>query len=221
MKSSPFRKYGFAELLVLLISLFIIAPFTEKGGVSQIFLLGVFFLAVINATYLISKSKRVLYRCLFLAVPTILFHILEALIVNKYIEIATILFSLAFISFIIVMMVSSLFVLKKVTYNIILSAIIVYILLGIAWAFMYAFIDIIQPHSFAVHFSNQHLDTIAGSSVYDYFYYSFVVLCTVGFGDVTPSSPLAKSFSILEAITAQIYLTVIIARLVGMHISKR
>ncbi|MFN9904262.1 MAG: ion channel, partial [bacterium] len=95
------------------------------------------------------------------------------------------------------------------------------ILLGIAWAFMYAFIDIIHPNSFAVHFASQPLERIDGDSIYDYFYYSFVVLCTVGFGDVTPFSPLAKSFSILEAITAQIYLTVIIARLVGMHISKR
>ena len=118
-------------------------------------------------------------------------------------------------------MLQKIFLIKRVTFSIILSSVIVYILIGVTFAFAYSLVDIITPRSFTVNFSeNVHYLNENAASIYNYFYYSFVVLCTVGFGDVVPASSLAKSVSILEAITAQIYLTVIIARLVGMHISK-
>lgn len=222
MKSLPFRKYGFAELLILLIILFVIAPFTEKGGISQIIVSCLFFLIVINATYLISKSKKVLITCLIFAVPTIFLHALGLFYIgNKTIDILALCFSLAFFTFIVVAMLQRIFLIKKVTFSIILSSVIVYILIGVTFAFAYSLVDIITPKSFTVNFSdNVHYLNENAASIYNYFYYSFVVLCTVGFGDVVPASSLAKSVSILEAITAQIYLTVIIARLVGMHISK-
>jgi voltage-gated potassium channel len=222
MKSLPFRRYGFAELLILLIILFVIAPFTEKGGISQIIVSCLFFLIVINATYLISKSKKVLISCLLIAIPTIFLHALGLVYSeSKTIEVLAILFSLAFFSFIVVAMLQKIFLIQRVTFSIILSSVIIYILIGVTFAFAYSLVDIIVPKSFTVNFSdNVHYLNENAASIYNYFYYSFVVLCTVGFGDVVPASALAKSVSILEAITAQIYLTVIIARLVGMHISK-
>lgn len=52
-----------------------------------------------------------------------------------------------------------------------------------------------------------------------FMYYSFVTLTTLGYGDITPVSPAAKSFSFIEAVTGQIYIAVLIARLVGLHIA--
>jgi len=49
-------------------------------------------------------------------------------------------------------------------------------------------------------------------------YYSFVTLTTLGYGDIVPLSPPAKILAILEAVVGQIYLTVLVARLVGLHI---
>jgi voltage-gated potassium channel len=46
-----------------------------------------------------------------------------------------------------------------------------------------------------------------------------VTLSTVGYGDVTPLSPPARSFAFMEAIIGQIYLAVLVARLVGLHIA--
>jgi len=51
-------------------------------------------------------------------------------------------------------------------------------------------------------------------------YYSFVTLTTLGFGDITPVSDPARSLSLLEAIVGQLYLAVLVARLVGIHISQ-
>ena len=49
-------------------------------------------------------------------------------------------------------------------------------------------------------------------------YFSFATLTTLGFGDILPRSPAARTLATLEAVTGQIYLTVLIARLVGLHI---
>ncbi|MCP4628580.1 MAG: two pore domain potassium channel family protein [bacterium] len=58
-------------------------------------------------------------------------------------------------------------------------------------------------------------------NVYRYLYFSYVTLTTLGFGDVAPLTNKAGSLVILEAIIGQIYLVVIVAWLVGMHVSRR
>jgi voltage-gated potassium channel Kch len=49
-------------------------------------------------------------------------------------------------------------------------------------------------------------------------YFSFSTLTTVGYGDIVPRSNAARTLAELEAITGQIYLAVLVARLVGLHI---
>ena len=49
-------------------------------------------------------------------------------------------------------------------------------------------------------------------------YFSFITLTTLGHGDIVPQSPVARTFATLEAVVGQIYLTVLVARLVGLHI---
>ena len=51
-------------------------------------------------------------------------------------------------------------------------------------------------------------------------YYSFVTLTTVGYGDVTPISPMTRTFAWIEAITGQFYLAIIVAGLVSMLVAK-
>ncbi len=50
-------------------------------------------------------------------------------------------------------------------------------------------------------------------------YYSFVTLTTLGYGDIVPVNPSVRALATLEAITGQLYLTVLVARLVGLHIT--
>lgn len=51
-------------------------------------------------------------------------------------------------------------------------------------------------------------------------YYSFVCLTTTGYGDIAPLSELARTLSILESVTAQMYLAILIARLVGPEVAQ-
>ena len=58
-------------------------------------------------------------------------------------------------------------------------------------------------------------------SISDYNYYSFVTLSTLGYGDISPQIPISKSLAILETIVGQLYLTIIIALLVGKLLSTQ
>jgi hypothetical protein len=93
------------------------------------------------------------------------------------------------------------------------GAIAVYLLLGIGWANAYQVAEHVFPGSFA--------STAAQSlSANDWLYFSFVTLTTVGFGDVVPVHRVARSLAIGEALTGQLYIAVLLARLVSLEVSR-
>jgi voltage-gated potassium channel Kch len=54
-----------------------------------------------------------------------------------------------------------------------------------------------------------------------YLYFSLVTITTLGYGDITPIGPQAVSLAVLEAITGQIYLVVVVAWFVGLYVSRK
>ena len=52
-------------------------------------------------------------------------------------------------------------------------------------------------------------------------YFSFVTLTTLGYGDILPLTPIATSLAYLEAVIGQLYIAILIAGLVGTHLSQR
>lgn len=52
-------------------------------------------------------------------------------------------------------------------------------------------------------------------------YFSFVTLTTLGYGDISPVTPFARALVNLEAIFGQFYIAILVAALVGIHISSR
>lgn len=105
---------------------------------------------------------------------------------------------------------NSVFFSQKTNFNHLMGASCIYLLLGIIWAILYANLNFISQGSFAgltnqetrLHFS-------------EFMYYSYVTLTTLGFGDITPVSPLAKTLSFMQAVTGQLYLTIMVAGLIG------
>jgi voltage-gated potassium channel len=106
----------------------------------------------------------------------------------------------------------------RVSTHAILGAVCGYLLLGIVWSLLYTAVETVAPQSFR----------IAGagggeSAPFDrgtLSYYSFVTLSTVGYGDVTPATPLARTLSWTEAVAGQLYLAVLVAGLVGFRVSQ-
>ena len=102
---------------------------------------------------------------------------------------------------------------NEVTLDLIMASACAYILIGMVWAYFYHFVEVFHPHSFT-------LPWTPGDDLWDFYYYSFVTLTTVGYGNILAITKSARVLSILEAITGQLYLAIMISRLVGLHASK-
>jgi len=92
----------------------------------------------------------------------------------------------------------------------------IYLLSGSLWGIIYFLLSVIAPASFV---------GIAAESwtgqLNEFTYYSFVTLTTLGYGDLTPAVPIARTLCYLEAVLGQMYLTVLVAALVGLHVAGR
>lgn len=108
------------------------------------------------------------------------------------------------------------FVTDRVTADRIVGSICIYLLIGMFFAFIYAALGIMDPASFDL--GGETASTI--ENFRDYLYFSYTTLTTTGFGDMVPTRPLSRAISGLESITGSIYLVIMVARLVGMHISQ-
>jgi len=97
------------------------------------------------------------------------------------------------------------------------GAVAVYLLLGVAWAGIYELIAGIWPGAFRFSEAPQSGPELAAGLAY----YSFVTLTTMGYGDITPLHPVARSAAILEALTGQLFPAILIARLVAMELAAR
>ena len=93
------------------------------------------------------------------------------------------------------------------------GAIAVYLLLGFTFAQVYELVALWDPGAFT--------GTVDGRGSLPWTYYSFVTLTTMGYGDIMPVHPLARAVAVLEALTGQLYLAIMLARLVSLELRSR
>jgi Ion channel len=89
----------------------------------------------------------------------------------------------------------------------------IYLLAGMFFSFVYGLIAAIDTE--ALFTQTQVADRL------DQLYFSFVTLCTVGYGDLTPAGNLARSFSVAEMLFGQIYLVTVVSLIVGNLTARR
>jgi len=95
------------------------------------------------------------------------------------------------------------------------AAVNVYLTIGLAFAFFYATYAMVDSDAFMGKFVGEDLLT----QIEGFIYFSFVSMTTVGYGDLTPNSAFVATIAYLQAILGQLYVAIMIARLVGLHIS--
>jgi hypothetical protein len=104
----------------------------------------------------------------------------------------------------------------RVTAHRIRGAIVVYLLLGGLWSFLYFIVALTIPGAF--HWPDG-LATDNWEAVQQALtYFSFVTLTTTGFGDITPALPLTRTLAMFEALAGQLYLVITLARLVSLAV---
>jgi hypothetical protein len=103
-----------------------------------------------------------------------------------------------------------------VNFTVLCAAVSTYLMLGMFWTMAYVLLTSIRPDSFAQ--SGKSAGVMNG---FDAFYFSFVTLSTVGYGDIVPTSRPARMLAVLEATTGTLFVATLIARLVAIQASTR
>ena len=102
---------------------------------------------------------------------------------------------------------------RNVTPDVIAGAMASYMLVGITWAIAYGFLETIRPGS--IH------GLAEGSATLDFptlIYFSFITMLSIGYGDVTPVSTMARMMAVLEGLLGMAFTTIIMAVLVAGHL---
>ncbi len=204
----------FVFLLVAILALIIGGPFLDAIFHYRIIpdmLLTIIFVAAIFA---ISKKRKHIFISLGLAIP--MFAGIWAYHWSKSLHILMVgeIFGALFVGFTISCLIKFIINEKEVSKEVIYAAIIIYLLAAIMWAFGYLTLEFLYPGSFSY-------PEDPAEVFYNFLYFSYVTITTLGYGDILPLTPKASSLAILEAVSGQIYLVVIVSWLVGMHVSRR
>lgn len=105
----------------------------------------------------------------------------------------------------------------RVTFHRVQGAVVLYLNFGLFFFTIYRLMDILLPNAFAGLPSSSHEFGSGAALVY----FSFTTLTTLGYGDITPLHPLARSLADLEGVIGQLYPATLLARLVSLEIEHR
>jgi len=209
------------QFLIVLLSFFIMFPFMELTRVSYvlmtIFLSLVLFFGVLasGTARNISKTSIILGCSALICLWAEYFH---SNIMTIWF--GKVVFCIFFI-YVAVVMIGKIIFNNIITANTIFGSACVYIIFGFIWAFLFSLIAYHNPE--AIHFpETKEVALIRGVEriLFDCFYFSFVTLTTLGYGDITPVSKVAKMLAVLEGVIGQLYITMLVARLVGLYTAR-
>jgi hypothetical protein len=220
------RAYGprrFGVLLVLLVALLAGPPVLVGFGLSPAWFDGLTALLIIAAVLSLCFERHQRLFAVLLGIPTALLSVGGHALpgdVSVSVLFAGHLCEVLFLLGASVLIVRALFSAPALTFDSILGTVCGYLLLGLGWAVLYSTIEGFRPGSFEVSPRLVTGGEVARPLPHVLTYFSFVTLTTVGYGDISPVSPAARTLSWMEAVTGQFYLAVIVAGLVSVLVAK-
>ncbi|MGD8370927.1 MAG: potassium channel family protein [Syntrophobacterales bacterium] len=208
-------KNRFLYLLVFLLLMIALDPLDAVLGKFGILADLVTSAILVLAIYAVSHKRHHVVIGVLLAVPMVVSLWSHVFGEYKWLQITGHVCGMVFFAFIIVAILKFISSQDEITRDLIAGAAVVYLFVAALWAFSYTLIEMIHPGSFSIPPAGQS----AGHRV-NFMYYSLVTLTTLGYGDITPATGVAKVCSTLEAVIGQLYLVITVAWLVGIHVSQ-
>lgn len=205
---------GLSILLVLLVVTFLAAPLRRAGILGSTFLAVTFTLMLVTGVAAVSKSRWAAIVAGVVAVVAMTTEWAGNFFPTLAVEGISSLSSLLFTALASTVVLAHVLRAGPITIHRIMGAAAAYMLLGFTWGEMYHLLWIWAPGAF--------VSTVPSSfGRPEFYYYSVVTLTTLGYGDVAPVHPLARSLAGLEALTGQLFPAILIARLVSMELLAR
>ncbi len=211
-----FRIHRFTFLFIAILAQFVLVPLLERVAGSLVPL--VFILVVFGVLGTLDLRKPFLLFCLGLGVTATVLQIVSRLMAvgfetDPYLLISALGLDIVFLLIVVLVLMKKVFSEEKVTGETIKGGISVYFMLGFLWSYIYLLVLFLDPGAITFPVPVERLSTIT--------YFSFTTLTTLGYGDITPASWMARNLTILESTIGPIFLTVLIARLVGLHVAAK
>lgn len=207
--------YGLHLLLVALLLMMFVAPvFVAARRLHPVGLDLFFSVTVVSGVMTVARRGRFPVFTLLFALLTIGVRWAQLLAPSPALAISDALLSGSMVGGLAALILTQVFRAGPVTTHRIEGAVAVYLLLGIVWGNAYRLVWLVVPGAF----------TEGGGPVADpsvLYYFSFVTLTTVGYGDILPVAQAARGLATMEALTGQLYPAILIARLVSLEIASR
>ena len=202
--------------IFLVLVLFVVNPLVASGFIARYLLDGFASLVLVSGVIAIAQNQRLAIIAATVTIISILSRCLADIRPLPGITMWCEAWSLVTILLLTGVVLAHVFKPGAITFHRIQGAIAVYLLLGLAWAHAYFLTVMTFPGAFNTPQTASHIDEMP-----TFVYYSFVTLTTVGYGDITPVHPFARSLATMEALFGQLYPAILIARLVSLELQER
>ena len=209
-------RHRFLFLLITELVLILGFPFAASGGQHVAFFRVLAVLIFAAALYAVLGRGPITLIAYVLGLPAIVVHLANTAGYLPALHWFSLFLGLMFLVFVTSVFIWTIISDPSVTTDTLAGAVSAYLLVGITYGLAYGLIESLSPGSFR--------DTIQPGKVLappEFIFFSFVTLTTVGYGDIVPWGAHARSLVILESVTGIMYPAVLIARLIGLHASKR
>lgn len=212
-----------AQFLAGLIVMLFVAPFVDELKYGEAIDAVLITLVLIAGVLAVGRSHRTLVLAGLLMLPAVVARWISNfrpdLLPPEVHNVA----ALVFIGFVEFQLLHFIFRAPRVNSEVLCAGVSGYLLLGILWMSAYKLVSLLNPvdathlgaFAFTVGTTTPH-----PLSQFEAYYFSFITLSTVGYGDITPLSNGARTLAMMEAMTGTLYMAVLISRLVALYSSQ-
>jgi Ion channel len=206
--------HRFFLLFLLLLSALILYPYAEGNRFGYYALRVLGSAAILVSVYAVSFRRSLLIFAVTLAIPALVQHLKLPEPNPSSFSIINIVLSFVFDVFVVVVIFRRVFAREQANSETVFGALCIYLLIGFSFASVYGLVATFQPNAF---YLDPHTNLHTVPNRFDFVYYSYGTMTSLGAAGITAVSAQARSFSVLEAILGVLYLAVLIARLMGAY----
>jgi hypothetical protein len=220
MARKKYHRHLYLTLMLAIFLILLLQPFLKNDEMGR-FALGIlFFIVILGALKVLASSRRIFWIGAILGIISgvggTMLPFLTHVSHTTWSTVKYVCFGayLTFFILVIYVLLRSIFTGYRITGDKIYAAISGYLLLGILWGLFYALAEDLDPTAFG------RVMPQWGGSFGELLYFSFTTLTTMGYGDITPQTAVAQTLCYMEAVAGQLFVAILIARLVGMEIAQ-
>jgi len=217
---AQYHRRLYLSLMLAILAILALLSILKNDEAGRIALSLLFIVVMLHALYILAPRRRVFWAGCALAAasgvvpPIMMFLVKLPGALHRPVIHACMATYIAFLALVIVVLVKSIFSGYRMTSDKIYAAVSAYLIIGILWSVLYLVIEDYDPEAFG------RVMPQWGGSAPEIIYFSFTTLSTLGYGDITPQTSVAQTAAYFEAITGQLFVAILIARLVGLNIAQ-